>query len=226
MKLPKAFTDIICYLRIAIFHLLGDKAIVYAPFRERMKNSRAKMKLLSEKGVPCLPLVEIDVEGVLVTKFVRGNNLKDMFQYGDMSFEEKLRLLAKSAVRLNDIHAYFSHGDAQLRNVLVAQNEETIWLDYEYIANPEVALIKKKARDLIFLIFSAAKHLGNPDAVVKTILNAYKDSKVKELVPSLSVYQSIHYNFFLNLLNPVVCIEVRKALQSVISKCSKDAQQI
>lgn len=107
MKLPKAFTDIICYLRIAIFHLLGDKAIVYAPFAERMKNSRAKMKLLSEKGVPCLPLVEIDADGVLVTKFVRGNNLKDMFQYGDMSFEEKLRLLAKSAVRLNDIHAYF-----------------------------------------------------------------------------------------------------------------------
>jgi len=216
MKLPKAFTDIICYLRIAIFHLLGDKAIVYGPFAERMKNSREKMKLLSEKGVPSLPLVEIDVEGVLVTKFVRGNNLKDIFQYSEMSFEEKLSLLSKSAGRLNDIHRYFSHGDAQVRNILLDEDREAIWLDYEYIANPEVGLIKRKARDLIFLIFSAAKHLGNPDVVVKTIINAYKDNKVKELVPSLSIYQSMHYNLFLNLLSPVMCVKIRKALKKLM----------
>lgn len=212
MKVPKALTDIICYLRIAIFHLLGDNAITYAPFAERMKNEKEKIRLLNRKGIPSLPLTDIEVDSILVTGFVKGTNLKDVFHYGGISFEEKLKILAKSCERLKDIHAYFSHGDAQIRNILVAQDNETIWVDYEYIASPDVPILKQKARDLVFLIFSAAKHLGHPDKVVKAILNAYKKDEVKKVIYSLPVYQSIGYNLFLNFLNPIVCIKIRKAL--------------
>ncbi len=213
MKVPKAFTDIFCYLRIAIFHLLGDKGILYAPFPERMKNEKEKTGLLNKKGVPSLPLADIDREAVLVTRYVRGTNLKDIFQDGCVSFEEKLELLARSCEMLENIHAYFSHGDAQIRNIFIAEDKEIIWLDYEYIANPDMPLSRHKARDLILLIFSAVKHLGNPDRVVKTVLDAYKEDKVKRIIQSLSSYQGITYNLFLNLLNPLLCIKTRRILK-------------
>lgn len=215
MKVPKRFTDVICYLRITVFNFLGDKGVLYASFPERMKNEKEKIKLLNEKGVPSIPLANADAEGALVTKFIRGTNLKDIFQDSNISFEKKLKILAKSCERLENIHAYFSHGDAQIRNVFITEDNETIWLDYEYIVNSDIPLLRQKARDLIILIFSATKHLGNPDEVVTTILNSYKEDEVKRIIQSLFPYQSIAYNLFLNFLNPFLCIKTRKVLRDI-----------
>lgn len=213
MKLPKLLSDFLCFLRIGIFHLLGDRAIIYGSFPERMKNEKEKVRLLNEKGVASLPLEDVDVEGVFVTRFVKGKNLKDVFFDDTKTLEEKLEILARAITRLEDIHAYFSHGDAQVRNILLTEDNETIWLDYEYISNPDMPEVNRKARDLVYIIFSAAKHLGCPEKVVKAVFDAYKEDEIKKAVFSLRPNLSIPYNLFLNLLPPALCRETRRIVK-------------
>lgn len=212
IKLPKAGTDLMCYLRLTMFHLLGDKGVIFAPFPERMRNEKQKIEFLKARGVPALPLADIDVDGVLVTRHVKGTNLKDIFSHNSLSLEEKLKILSHSTRRLKDIHAYFSHGDSQVRNILVTDAAETIWLDYEYIINPEMPLVRQKARDLMLLISSATKLLKKTREVVETVLNSYPDREVKRAVLSSSVYREMVYIFFLNFMNPLLCLRMRKAL--------------
>lgn len=218
MKLPRAFGDITCYLRLAIFHLLGDRGVIFTPFPERMKNEKQKIKFLSARGIPALSPADLDIDGVLVTRHVQGTNLKELFGFSSLSLEDKLKILARSTKRLKEIHAYFSHGDAQVRNILVTDTGETVWLDYEYVINPEMPLARQKARDLMLLISSSIKHLKRPKEVIEAVLTAYPDREVKKAILSASVYQSPAYNFFLNLMNPLLCLKMRKALREYLLK--------
>jgi tRNA A-37 threonylcarbamoyl transferase component Bud32 len=148
----------------------------------------------------------------MVTRHVKGTNLKDIC-HNSLSLKEKLKILSQTTRRLKDIHAYFSHGDAQVRNVLVADSGEAIWLDYEYLINPGMPFTRQKARDLMILISSSTKHLRKPEEVVGTILDSYPDREVKKAVFSSSLYRGIVYNLFLDLMNPLLCLKMRRALR-------------
>ncbi len=220
LKVFRRLSGLLYNLRVLQLRCAGDSGVAYAGCAERLARERACLQALAHARTPAVRPAPAQPQGALLTEYAHGANGMDLLASDAVSKEEKLQAVRAAAASLRRTHAHVVHGDAQVKNFLLPNRGAPLWLDFDYVPNARHAETLLKARDLVFLIYSAARHSRMDNGLVHAALEAYEDGEVIDAVRHLRGVRHPLYHWFCHRMPFSLARSVSRTLD-----CAVDAPE-